>query len=230
MVMTGTAFGTTATEAATRTALDRLAIWAGLIGSSVIALGSIVTAVAYTGAKGEAYSPLNHFVSELGELGVSELAAVFNVALNIGGVCFVVFMLGLAATRRGRLRYAYGATGVVAGIGGALVGVFPMNDLDKHGLVALTFFVLGLVTVLLASIDFVRAPDPRFPRWLAAVGGATVVAFAIFLAILFGEAGGLAHPEERAAIWPLTIFEWLLIVGILGWVFLTAFAWRRATR
>ena len=62
------------------------------------------------------------------------------------------------------------------------------------------------------------------------VGGATVVAFAIFLAILFGEAGGLAHPEERVAIWPLTIFEWLLIVGILGWVFLTAFAWRRATR
>ena len=227
--MTATEFGTM-TAPATRTALDRLAIWAGLIGSSVIALGSVVTAVAYTGTKGESYSPLNHFVSELGEVGVSELAAVFNVALNIGGVCFVVFILGLAATRRGRLRYAYGATGVVAGVGGALVGVFPMNDLDKHALVALTFFVLGLVTVLLASVDFVRSPDPRFPRWLSVLGGVTVVAFAIFLVILFGEAGGLAHPEERVAIWPLTIFEWLLLVGILGWVFLTAFAWRRATR
>jgi hypothetical membrane protein len=214
----------------TRAPLDRLAIWAGLIGSSVIALGSIVTAIAYTGSKGQPYSPLNHFVSELGELGVSDLAPVFNAALKIGGVCFVLFMVGLAATRRGRLRYVYGASGVIAGIGGALVGVFPMNDLDKHGLAALTFFVLGLVTVLLASIDFVRAPEPRFPRWLSVLGGATVVSFAIFLTILFGEAGGLAHPEERVAIWPLTIFEWLLLIGILAWVFLTAFAWRRATR
>ena len=93
-------------------------------------------------------------------------------------------MIGLAATRQGRLRYVYGPTGVIAGVGGAFVGVFPMNDLDKHGLAALTFFVLGMVTVLLASIDFVRAPDPRFPRWLAVIGGATVVAFAIFLVIL----------------------------------------------
>lgn len=213
-----------------RTALDQVAIWAGLIGAGVIALGSIVTAITYTGAKGEQYSPLNHFVSELGELGVSELARVFNASLIIGGVCFVLFMLGLAATRGGRLRFAYGATGVIAGIGGAFVGVFPMNDLDRHSVAALTFFVLGLVTVLLASVDFVRVRDSRFPRWLSAIGGATVVAFAIFLAILVGEAGGLAHPEERVAVWPLTIFEWLLIVGILGWVFLTALAWQRATR
>jgi hypothetical membrane protein len=213
-----------------RTRLDRVAIWAGLLGSSIIVLASVVTAIAYTGSKGQPYSPLNHFVSELGEIGVSELAMVFNIALRIGGACFVVFMVGLAVTRTGALRYLYGPTGVIAGIGGALVGVFPMNELDKHAVVALTFFVLGLVTVLLASIDFVRSPDPRFPSWLSWLGAATVVAFAIFLVILFGEAGGLAHPDDRAAIWPLTIFEWLLLVGILAWVFLTAATWRRATR
>lgn len=213
-----------------RTPLDRLAISAGLLGSTIILLGSVVTAIAYTGSKGQPYSPLNHFVSELGELGVSELAPVFNACLNIGGVCFVLFMLGLAVTRTGALRYVYGLTGVVAGVGGALVGTFPMNDLDRHALVALTFFLLGLVTVLLASIDFVRADDPRFPRWLAIVGGATVLAFAAFLIMLSGEAGGLAHPDERVAIWPLTVFEWLLLVGILVWVFLTALTWLQATR
>ncbi len=210
------------------TSLDRLAIWAGLLGSSVIALGSIVTALAYTGSKGQPYSPLNHFVSELGELAVSRLAVVFNLSLIVGGVCFVVFMIGLAAAGQGALRVLYGVVGVIAGIGGAFVGVFPMDYLDQHSLAALTFFVLGLVTVLLASIDFARRPDPRFPRLLSVLGAATVVAFAAFLAILFGEAGGLAHPDERAAVWPLTIFEWLLIVGILLWVFLTAWSWRRA--
>jgi hypothetical membrane protein len=217
-------------ERAPSTSLDRLAIWAGLLGASIIAAGSVVTALAYTGSKGQPYSPLNHFVSELGELAVSKLAPVFNTALIIGGVLFVVFMIGLAAAGQGRLRWAYGVIGAIAGIGGAFVGVFPMDYLRQHSLAALTFFVLGLVTVLLASIDFLRRPDARFPRWLSVLGGLTVVAFAAFLVILFGEAGGLAHPDERVAVWPLTIFEWLLIVGILLWVFLTALAWRRATR
>ena len=208
-------------------------VWTRLVGSKKKRHSlrrSVVTTSLAAGSKGEPYSPLNHYVSELGELGVSNLAALFNLSLEIGGVCFVLFMIGLAVTRTGWLRVVYGATGVIAGIGGALVGVFPMNDLDKHRPVALTFFLLGLVTVLLASIDLVRAPDPRFPRWLAAVGGAAVVAFAVFLAILFGPSGGLTSPEVRPAISPLTIFEWLLIVGILAWVFLTAFAWRQATR
>jgi hypothetical membrane protein len=210
------------------TPLDRLAIWAGLLGSPVIAIGSVVTALAYTGSKGQPYSPLNHFVSELGELAVSRLAMLFNLSLIVGGVCFVVFMIGLAAAGQGPLRVVYGAVGVIAGIGGMFVGVFPMDYLGLHSIAALTFFVLGLVTVLLASIDFVRRPDPRFPRWLAVLGGATVVAFAVFLVILFTGDSDLAHPEERVAVWPLTIFEWLLIVGILLWVFLTAWSWRRA--
>jgi hypothetical membrane protein len=214
----------------TRSNIDLLAIWAGLIGSSVIALGSVVTALAYTGSKGQSYSPLNHFVSELGELSVSRLAVVFNLSLIIGGVCFVVFIVGLAAAGQGWLRYLYGLVGVIAGIGGAFVGVFPMDYLGAHSIAALTFFMLGLVTVLLASIDFVRRPDPRFPRWLSAVGAVTVAAFAVFLVILFGGDNDLAHPDDRVAVWPLTIFEWLLIVGILLWVFLTAWSWRRATR
>ncbi len=37
----------------TRTPLDRSAIWAGLLGSSIIALGSLVAAVGYTGSKGQ---------------------------------------------------------------------------------------------------------------------------------------------------------------------------------
>ena len=213
----------------TRSPVDRLAIWAGLIGASVIAIGSVVTALAYTGSKGQSYSPLNHYVSELGQLSVSRLAVVFNTSLIVGGVCFVVFILGLAAAGQGWLRYLYGLVGVIAGIGGAFVGVFPMDYLVPHSRAALTFFMLGLVTVLLASIDFVRRPDPRFPRWLSVVGAVTVAAFAIFLVILFGGDNDLSHPDERVAIWPLTIFEWLLIVGILGWVFLTAWTWRAAT-
>jgi hypothetical membrane protein len=219
---------------APRTTLDLAAIWAGLVGGAILTLGSVVTALRYTGTEGEPYSTFSHWVSELGERGVSTLAPVFNLGLVIGGLLFAVFMVGLAVTGTGRLRYVYGVLGVAAGVAGTGVGIFPMNELDKHALVALTFFNLGWIVVGLASIDFVRHPDPRFPRWLAAIGAATVVAFVGFLVSLQTEgllAGdGLAAPDERRAFWIVPTLEWALIIGIVAWVFLTAFAWRRATR
>ena len=205
---------------------------AGIVGASVIALASLVTAIAYTGNKGEAFSPLNHWVSELGQVGVSQLALVFNLALIAGGVLFVVFMVGLAAVRGGRLRYLYGAVGVLAGIGGMFVGVFPMNNLDLHGIAALTFFNLGWIAVGLASLDFVRVRDARFPRWLAVIGGLTVLAFIGFLAVLLPllSGDGLAAPEVRLDFWIVPTLEWAVLIGILAWVFATGWTWLRAAR
>ena len=37
----------------------------------------------------------NHYVSELGELGVSEFAMMFNVGMMIAGIFFIPFMFGL---------------------------------------------------------------------------------------------------------------------------------------
>jgi hypothetical membrane protein len=209
-----------------------LPIAAALIGSTVIAVASIVAGVAYTGRAGEAYSPLDHWVSELGEVGVSSLAHVFNAGLVIGGVCFALFMLGLASSRTGRLRTAYGVIGAIAGVAGCLVGVFPMNQLGAHRLAALTFFDLGWIAVALASIDFVRRPDPRSPRWLAIMGGATVAAFLAFLGALSVDplvaAGELDVPARRPAMWNVTTLEWAVIAGIVAWTFLTAAAWWRS--
>jgi hypothetical membrane protein len=205
---------------------------AGIIGSATIALASLITAIAYSGSNGEAYSPLNHWVSELGEMGVSQLALLFNFALIVGGALFVVFMVALAATRDGLLRYSYGAFGVVAGIGGLFVGVFPMNNLDLHGIAALTFFNLGWLAVGLASIDFLRQPDRRFPRWLVIIGGLTVAAFVAFLAVLLPllSGDGLAAPDVRPDVWIVPILEWAVLIGILAWVFATGWTWLRAAR
>jgi hypothetical membrane protein len=211
--------------------LDRLAASAGIIGASVIGLGSVVTAAVYRGADGKPYSPLNQFVSELGELAHSQLAGVFNLSLIVGGVCFAVFMSGLAASRPGRLRVLAGAVGIVAGVGGSFVGVFPMDHLAQHSLAAMTFFNLGWIAVGLASLDFVVRRDPRFPRWLAVVGLATVVAFLAFLRELGANttaSGRLATPTIRPEVWALPTLEWLTIIGIVGWVLLVGATWLRA--
>jgi hypothetical membrane protein len=211
--------------------LDRLSACAGILGASVIAVGSVVTAAVYRGADGEPYNPLNHFVSELGELANSELAPVFNLSLIVGGVCFAVFMSGLAASRPGKLRLVAGAVGVVAGIGGSFVGVYPMDQLSRHSLAAMTFFNLGWIAVGMASLDFVIHPDPRFPRPLAVLGAATVAAFIGFLREVGANttaSGGLATPDPRPPVWALTTLEWLTIAGIVGWVLLVGAGWLRA--
>jgi hypothetical membrane protein len=215
------------------TTLDRAAIAAGLVGATVMTLGAVAAGLMYRGKVGEIYSPFSHWVSELGERGVSQLAPVFNISLMVGGILFAVFMTGLSVTRTGWLRYLYGPLGVVAGLAGTGVGVFPMNELSTHALVALTFFMLGWIVVALASIDFVIGRDERFPRWLSIIGAVTVAAFIGFLVSLQTEGllaeDGLAAPEVRQAFWIVPTLEWLLIVGILAWVFLTAWSWRRAT-
>ena len=211
--------------------LDRAAPWAGIVGTGAIAAGSVVTALAYRGADGESYNPLNHFVSELGELANSELAGVFNLAVIVSGVCLIVFMSGLAATGGGRLRQLAGAVGVVSGLGGALVGVFPMDVIGPHSLAAMTFFNLGGVAIGVASLDFVRHRDPRFPRWLAVLGVATLVALGAFLREVGAytrPSGALAGQAVRPEVWAFTTFEWLTLVGIVGWVLLGGVSWLRA--
>jgi len=45
-----------------------------LIGSTIAVLGAVITGLAYHGRQGERYSILNHYISELGETGVSRFA------------------------------------------------------------------------------------------------------------------------------------------------------------
>lgn len=196
---------------------------AGLVGSLAITGASVMSALAYTGTEGEAYSPLNHWVSELGELDVSSLAAVFNVGLMIGGACLAIFMLGLAASRSGRLRFLYGPIGAMSGIAGIFVGVAPMNYVGAHTIAAQTFFNLGWIAVGLASIDFLRHPEVRFPRWLSALGGLTVMAFVSFLILYYQPDTTTGHPPFRLVV----TLEWLVLAGIVAWVFVASWRWLR---
>jgi hypothetical membrane protein len=199
----------------------------GVVGSTFFLIAALIAGIAYTGTAGEAFSPANHWVSELGEIGVSALALVFNVGLFVGGIAFALFMLALGVLRRSRLAWLYAAVGAAAGVSCALVGVFPMNQRSLHIVVALGFFVLGWISVALASFDLWRRPDPRFARWLPLLGAITVALFLLFLSVyvpyLYTGTG-----DDRPAVSVATVLEWLVAFGLIGWVLAASFSWWRA--
>ncbi len=206
---------------------NKLGAWSGLIGPLVIALGSLITALGYTGVEGQAYHPLNHFVSELGEMGVSNLAPIFNYSLILGGIFNAFFMIYLAWRIEGWTRYPLAILGLSASICGVFVGVFPMNQLDQHILFALAFFNLGLLVSLIYSFIFLFSKNLPFPRWLSIPGFITTAGFFIFNnfpsqfeeGVDFQEGmGGLL--SNRPDFIPLALMEWVVIIGILIWFLL----------
>jgi hypothetical membrane protein len=193
----------------------------GLAAVGVLIFGAAATALAYRGTAGEPYSPLNHFISELGGVAVSRLAWAFNLGIVLGGVGLGAFVLILAQRLGGRFRAAFGVAGLAAGAFGALVGIFPMDYLLTHRIVSTLFFLTAWLIPAIFSVWLVSVPRSGFPRWLL-VPGATAVAVSLaFFAIYSGY-----HPadpngpilDRPAGFWGVAFFEWASLVGLLVWV------------
>jgi hypothetical membrane protein len=205
---------------------------AGIAGPAVVGGCAAVTALAYRGTAGQPYSPLSHWISELGEEGVSNLAAVFNGGALVGGACLSALMVSLARARGGRLARVYGRIGAVAGIAGSLVGLFPMNRILPHAIVSTSFFNLTALAIALASIDFAARPDGRFGAVQAGLGAVSSAAFLVFgvVALEAIREQGLAAlepPIVREEISLLTTLEWAALLSIMAWVVATAAGWAR---
>jgi hypothetical membrane protein len=206
--------------------IDLLGSWAGVIGSLLICLGILISALGYTGVEGQRYNLLNHFVSELGQIGVSDLAQAFNLSLIAAGVFNAVFLAWLPFQFKGWVRYPLLLIGILAAVSGALVGIFPMNALDKHIFVALAFFDLGLLTAFVYSLVILFSKGLSIARWLAIPGLFNTAAFLVFTnfpsqfeeGIDFQEGmGGLL--SNRPDFIPLALMEWVVIIGVVAWFF-----------
>jgi hypothetical membrane protein len=199
-----------------------LPVLAGLLGLLAIGVALIVPAAVYVGRAGESYSPLNHFISELGEVGVSQLAWMFNAGMVVSGV-LLGLLLAVIGWRldSGRARVA-GVFGILAGLGVVGVGLTPMNDLVPHLGWAFVFFWGGMIALVLLTSAIWRDRGRHLPRWLAGVGFASAAVFVVFLVHPFvvgppdrrmlDPASGIARP----AVWDHAVLEWLVLLAVLG--------------
>ncbi len=198
-----------------------------ITGSAIAILGALICGIAYQGKDGQLYSPLNHFISELGEVGISHLAWVFNLGLMLNGFCLIPASLSLGFLIPGLLAKLGMAAGILSGLGLFFVGVYPMNKMDLHARAALTYFRATLGMVIFFSLAIALGPEAGLvlPRTYALAGVPVILAFAGFLILTWAAARKVENPllleeRERPNVWALPIMEWLTFLTLVIWVWM----------
>lgn len=199
----------------------------GLAGSLSAVLGALIAGVFYRGKMNESYSIFRHFISELGEVGTSRFAWVFNLGLILCGLCLLPCCIGLGILLPGIWSSLGMFTGVIAAVSVALVGVFPMNKLTPHTKVAMTFFRSGLVMVLFFTMAILFQPVGQkvLPRWISLVGVPAVCSYAFF--ILYSNIKSRRRDNNpldpsqasRPRFWVMAFSEWMLFLTTIPWFF-----------
>jgi hypothetical membrane protein len=201
----------------------------GLAGSGIILLAFLYPAAVYRGKQGERYSLLNHFISELGEVGVSKGAHIFNLGLILGGLALLPFVYWLGTVFRSVLGWLGVITGVIAVLGVTAVGIFPMNNLKRHGRAAMTFFRggLGMVIFFGLAIFFQPVGQVAVPKLANLLSILAIGAYSGFLFLMTGpnkddEDWDNLDPEKKPArqrFWLLPFLEWLVFFTTTFWLF-----------
>lgn len=200
----------------------------GWTGSLVMLCGSLITSLPYRDRNGGKYSILNHFISELGEVGVSKLAVIFNASMILGGLMFLPFIARLGLALSNIWGYIGTAAGLLAAVSSIFVGIFSMERLEPHRKAAMTFFRSGLLTVLFFTISVFAQPSGHraIPLIVNVFGIFAIIAYSAFLLIVRkktddnGEENYLLDPAKkktRPHFWRTPFLEWMLFFATIAW-------------
>lgn len=196
-----------------------------MLGASAAIIGSFVAGIGYRGKGNEPYSPLNHFISELGEVGVSQLAWVFNLGLILSGVSLIPASISLGLILPGLLSKLGMITGIICSIALAMVGIFPMDNIGPHGRAAMAYFRSGLLMMIFfnLAIALQQGNTDVIPNSYSLAGLPAILSFASFLVLMGKSRKERANNPlsledlERPKIWALAVVEWLIFITILIW-------------
>ena len=201
----------------------------GIAGTGLILLAVFYPALVYSGKTNERYSLLNHFISELGEVGVSRAAWFFNAGMFLGGLVLLPYILCLGISFGSLLGWLGTAAGIIAVLGVAAVGIFPMNNLKIHVIAAMIYFRAGMVMVFLFGLAILFQPGGKATIQPAAIllSILACLAYAAFLTLpglrrKLQKPSDLLDPQqapERPRVWVSATLEWLVFFSTIAWLF-----------
>jgi hypothetical membrane protein len=195
---------------------------AGLLGlgsTAIILAGASIAGLVYSGSAGEPYSPLNHFISELGDLSQSRLAAVYDSGIVAGGLGLGSFLAILARHLTEGAGRVMRVAAVVAATSGILTGLLPMDFDPVHEVVSGVFFVCAWSVAAIFSAWLLAGRRPGFPRWLLVPGLGCIPFFAGFV-LAYATSAPIDHralAAHRPDVWAVPLLEWAALLSLLSW-------------
>jgi hypothetical membrane protein len=148
-------------------------------------------------------------VNALSELGVGEEALLFNSAMLIGGVLNFLFDIGVYRYFKGKQARTGAISLMLSSMFLALSGVFTVDSLLLHVLVALGYFMLAPAGFIIIGY---RTPDTVVKK-LSIACGIAALAVILILPVIFYVAPfnvGFAVPELIEA---LIILVWTVFIS-----------------
>lgn len=201
--------------------LKKIAPIAGVVTCIILYSVIIIAAIPYIGQQGEAYSFLNHFISDLGSIRFSVNHNIYNLGIVFAAIGFGIFTLGLQTYANTPIM----RRGVLAGVlsAGSCVGVglVPEDYRIPHLILAVSFFSLAALAAGIVAWSIWREPTNPFPRWMAIHGALVPVAFVLFMAMpkeLMAKKRLEGALFERPEIWWLPFFEWVIFGLLTTWI------------
>lgn len=190
------------------TGLPRLAGTCGIL-ASVLPLVMILSATVF--------SPWFRWdTNALSDLGVRDEAWLFNSAVVIGGILNIFFVIGLLQNLNQKKLTRVGiALIMIASVCLCLVGIFTLDSLFMHSVVALGYFIFAPSGFLLVGF----AAEGNIIRRLSIISGITGL-FAIFVlplvisALSFKVGFALSELAESLIISNWTILLSAKLIGI----------------
>src|SRR5262245_12075011 len=192
----------------------KLGLYCGIV-SPVLWLALLAIA----GALRPDFSPLTHFISELGARGSSTESLTRGAAFGLTGFLYVCFAISLRATFRHGWMFAVACFLIaLEGIGRMGAGIFPCDPgcvrvtatQDLHKLFATVGFLSGILAAILWGFLFVRLTTFRSLSGLAI--GCGIVAL-VSLLLMSWESNPWGGPG---------LFEHLATVVLSIWLFMFA--------
>ncbi len=172
------------------------------------------------------YSIFNHFISELGDTDQSPFYWVFSLGLCISGPLNILLIIALANHLDNRLSHMAKSVGIVSGMAGFFVGVFPADILMiPHLVAAIVFFVGTLLAVGLFGVAIFLDNKNKMAKWYAVPSFFTSLTGIIFLGLpnqLVREFLFAKQEFSRPEFWINPFFEWLVFFSLVVWIVLIA--------
>ena len=183
-------------------------------------IGIIISANNYIGFSGHRYNIFNHFISELGQYECSRSAGVFNICLIIGAPCLIYYYLKIIPQDPMNIQLLFKLIIILIGISAISIGIFSMDNILMHIIVALIFFYLCFFSSILFNIYVLFIYKKSISKYFIYSGILVSITTSLNI-IQFHQLDSsmLLVLENRPSILFICFIEWLSLLAMLIFYF-----------